>query len=50
MLLLVKILNHYQLGKNIRASMEKAIPEEDIKQIPIWQGKTEDFSKMFGLR
>lgn len=34
----------------IRASMEKAIPEEDIKQIPIWQGKTEDFSKMFGLR
>ena len=36
--------------EQIRASMEKATPPEDIEQIPIWRGKTDDFRRMLGLR
>ena len=39
-----------QLSEQIRASMEKATPREDIEQISIWKGKTDDFCRMLGLR
>ena len=48
---IVAELNAYLSSvEQIRASMEKATPPEDIEQIPIWRGKTDDFCRILGLR
>ena len=34
----------------IRENMEKATPQKDIEAEPLWQGKTKDLNKLYGLR
>lgn len=36
--------------EQIRESMEKATPKNDLLATPIWEGKTKDLAKTYGLR